>query len=93
MKELSLDTINSVSPYKVEYDNANKLFKFVSDYHVGFSVAFDENDLLRSGDSYQFALKNYGGKKSPRDNKVRTTVLAIVGVLTPIRDKIAISCM
>lgn len=78
MKELSLDTINSVSPYKVEYDNANKLFKFVSDYHVGFSVAFDENDLLRSGDSYQFALTNYGGKKSPRDNKVRTTVLAIV---------------
>lgn len=78
MKELSLDTINSVSPYMVEYDNANKLFKFVSDYHVGFSVAFDENDLLRSGESYQFALTNYGGKKSPRDNKVRTTVLAIV---------------
>ena len=78
MRELSLDIINSVSPYRVEYDNATKLYRFVSDYHVGFSVAFEENDLLQSGESYQFALTNYEGKKSPRDNKVRTTVLAIV---------------
>ena len=80
MRELSLDIINSVSPYRVEYDNATKLYRFVSDYHVGFSVAFEENDLLQSGESYQFALTNYEGKKSPRDNKVRTTVLAIVEV-------------
>lgn len=78
MNELSLDNINSISPYRVDYDDTTKLFKFVSDYHVGFSVAFDENDLLQSGESYQFALTNYEGKKSPRDNKVRATVLAIV---------------
>lgn len=53
MRELSLDIINSVSPYRVEYDNATKLYRFVSDYHVGFSVAFEENDLLQSGESYQ----------------------------------------
>ena len=78
MNQLSLDNINSTSPYRVCYDDTTKLFKFVSDYHVGFSVAFDENDLLQSGESYQFALTNYEGKKSPRDNKVRATVLAIV---------------
>ena len=55
MNELSLDNINSISPYRVDYDDTTKLFKFVSDYHVGFSVAFDENDLLQSGESYHYA--------------------------------------
>ena len=78
MVELSLDKINAVAPYQVQLDNTTGLYKFVSDYQVGFSVAFEENDLLQSGESYQFALTNYEGKKSPRDNKVRTTVLAII---------------
>lgn len=78
MVELSLDKINAVAPYQVQLDNTTGLYKFASDYQVGFSVAFEENDLLQSGESYQFALTNYEGKKSPRDNKVRTTVLAII---------------
>ena len=79
MVELSLDRINAVAPYQVQLDSRTGLYKFVSDYQVGFSVAFEENDLLQSGESYQFALTNYEGKKSPRDNKVRTTILAIIG--------------
>ena len=34
--------------------------------------------MLENGESYQFALTNYEGAKSPRDSKVRETVLAIV---------------
>ncbi|WP_278670601.1 DUF6169 family protein [Leyella stercorea] len=79
MVELSLDRINAVAPYQVQLDSRTGLYKFVSDYQVGFSVAFEENDLLQSGESYQFALTNYEGKKSPRDNKVRITILAIIG--------------
>ena len=56
---LSLDKINAVAPYQVQLDNTTGLYKFVSDYQVGFSVAFEENDLLQSGESYQFALTNY----------------------------------
>lgn len=78
MIQLSLSNINEHSPYLVEFDKATGLYKFVSEYGVSFSVAFEENDLLLSGLSYQFALTNYEGKKSPRDSKVRTTVLAIV---------------
>lgn len=78
MIQLSLPNINEHSPYLVEFDKATGLYKFVSEYGVSFSVAFEENDLLQSGLSYQFALTNYEGKKSPRDSKVRTTVLAIV---------------
>ena len=33
--------------------------------------------MLENGESYQFALTNYEGAKSPRDSKVRETVLAI----------------
>lgn len=79
MVELSLARINAVAPYQVQLDSRTGLYKFVSDYQVWFSVAFEENDLLQSGESYQFALTNYEGKKSPRDNKVRITILAIIG--------------
>ena len=78
MIQLSLPNINEHSPYLVEFDKATGLYKFVSEYGVSFSVAFEENDLLQSGLSYQFALTNYEGKKSPRDSKVRTTALAII---------------
>lgn len=78
MKELDINQINESSPYHVILDDAVHLYKFVSDYGVSFSVAFEKNDLLYSGESYQFALTNYEGAKSPRDSKVRETVLAIV---------------
>lgn len=78
MKELDLDKIKISSPYLVTWDRATNLYKFVSDYDVSFSVGFEKNDLLESGESYQFALTNYEGKKSPRDPKVRDTILAIV---------------
>lgn len=78
MNALNIDKINVSSPYKVVWDEATHLYKFVSDYGVSFSVAFEENDLLYCGESYQFALTNYEGAKSPRDSKVRNTVLAIV---------------
>ena len=67
MKNLSLEKINSVSPYRVEFDSTTGLYKFVSDFGVNFGIAFEVNDLLLSGESYQFGLTNYEGKQSPRD--------------------------
>lgn len=73
MEELELNRINANSPYIVELDFSTGLFKFVSDFGVSFSVAFGKDELLQSGESYQFALTNYEGTKSPRDSKVRET--------------------
>ena len=78
MTELSLQQINSKSPYQVFSGDSVGLFKFASDSNVVFGVAFEKDDLLQTCDSYQFAITNYEGKKSPRDSKVRETVLAIV---------------
>ena len=55
MKELALDRINANSPHLVELDVSTGLFKFVSDFGVSFSVAFEEDELLQSGESYQVA--------------------------------------
>ena len=59
MEELELNRINANSPYIVELDFSTGLFKFVSDFGVSFSVAFEKDELLQSGESYQFALTNY----------------------------------
>ena len=78
MVELDVNNINAKTPYKVTFDATTRLYKFVSAFDVSFSVAFENNELLESGESYQFALTNYEGKKSPRDLKVRETILAII---------------
>ena len=81
MEELELDRINANSPYIVELDFSTGLFKFVSDFGVSFSVAFEKDELLQSRESYQFALTNYEGTKSPRDSKVRETVIRQIQIV------------
>ena len=54
------------------------MLKFVSEFGISFSVSFENDDLLQSGDSYQFVLTNTDGVKSPRDIKVRETVMCII---------------
>ena len=78
MIELSLHQINSKSPYQVFDGGSAGLFKFTSDSNVVFGVAFEKDDLLQTCESYQFAITNYEGRKSPRDPKVREAVLTIV---------------
>lgn len=78
MEKLDVNRINAKAPYLVTFDSKTNLYKFASTYNVSLSVGFEENDLLEKGDSYQFVLTNYEGKKSPRDLKVRDTVMAII---------------
>jgi len=78
MVALDLNKINSCSPYLVEKDSLTGLLKFVSEFRISFSVSFENDDLLQSGESYQFVLTNTNGVKSPRDAKVRETVMCIV---------------
>ena len=78
MTELSLQQINIKAPYQVVCGGSIGMFKFVSDSNVVFGVAFEKDDLLQTCVSYQFAVTNYEGKRSPRDSKVRETIVAIV---------------
>lgn len=78
IESLSLDVINTSSPYTVRTVNGNEALSFLTDYGVEIFVTFERDELLKSGVVYQFGISNPKGEKSPRDTKVRETILAIV---------------
>ncbi|MDO5526732.1 MAG: DUF6169 family protein [Prevotella sp.] len=53
-------------------------FDFVTGHGVRISVDFEEDFLIQSDISYQLIIGNSNQKKSPRDNKLQKTVLAII---------------
>ena len=77
MNPLSLSSINSNSPYEVK-QRGDETFSFITDSSTEIFVSFEEDDILQSGLSYQFGISNPKGSKSPRDLKVRDTILSIV---------------
>lgn len=78
VERLSIETINANSPYKVGVASANDTLSFITDYDAEIFVTFEKDDLLHNGLVYQFGISNPKGVKSPRDPKVRETILAIV---------------
>ena len=77
MKTLSLTSINSNSPYEVR-KRSDETYSFITDSSIEIFVSFEQDDILQSGLSYQFGISNPKGSKSPRDSKVRDTILSIV---------------
>lgn len=78
VKTLSLDTINANSPYEVKLADAVDTLCFITDYDAEIFVTFERDELLHEGLVYQFGISNPKRVKSPRDPKVRETILAIV---------------
>ena len=81
MKQLlSLKRINENSSYPVETTGEDGFYQFFTDRGVHYSVGFMEDDILLSQNSYQLIIANINNHKSPRDHKVRDTIIAIVDV-------------
>lgn len=78
INSLSLASINKVSPYKVKQVVDDGTFSFVTDNNVEIFVGFEQDDILRVGTIYQLSISNPKGIRSPRDLKVRETILLIV---------------
>ena len=79
MKQLlSLKRINENSSYPVETTGEDGFYQFFTDRGVHYSVGFMEDDILLSQNSYQLIIANINNHKSPRDHKVRDTIIAIV---------------
>lgn len=78
MEKLSLDAINAKSEYYVKKEDDEGTYSFMTDNMTVFFISFEKDDILRSGIVYQFGISNPQGKKSPRDHKVRITILAII---------------
>ena len=78
MEKLSLDAINAKSEYYVKKEDDEGTYSFTTDNMTEFFISFEKDDILRSGIVYQFGISNPQEKKSPRDHKVRITILAII---------------
>ena len=78
MVDFNLDRINSHSPYVVTASEGSMSFQFVTDFGVTYNVSFLEDELMLSDESYQFIIANTNNKKSPRDSKMKQTIMAIV---------------
>lgn len=78
MKPLSLVRINATSSYQVELTGEEGFYQFFTDGGVHYSVGFMGDDVLLSKQSYQLIIANINNHKSPRDRKVRDTIISIV---------------
>lgn len=75
---ISVDEINAHAPYHVDIDAKSGALGFVTDSGVDIVVDFMEDDLILSDVSYQLVISNANNRKSPRDKKLKYTILAIV---------------
>jgi len=76
MVKLNLERINEFAPYKVEFESGQYLFE--TDNNILYSISFDEDSMPQGLKAYWFNLTNHSQKASPRDSKIRTTVILII---------------
>uniref|UniRef100_A0AB33JGU8 Uncharacterized protein n=1 Tax=Prevotella sp. GTC17260 TaxID=3236796 RepID=A0AB33JGU8_9BACT len=77
MTLLSETRINAVAPYRVKVLKDGGAF-FATDNGLHYIVSFDADDVSLSVLCYQLVIVNVDNKPSPRDHKLRDTIIAIV---------------
>lgn len=76
---LNIEAIQEKAPYKVTKIADQMHVAFFTDYGVQYIAGFDKDDTtMPITETYQFSIINFNNKKSPRDPKVRETIIAIV---------------
>ncbi len=79
MVKLDWEHINSLSPYTLmSYENRPLTCWFTTDYGVNYAVEFKADDLLSYSEIYQFVIVNINHRKSPRDSKLRQTIINLI---------------
>lgn len=78
MVSISAERINKTAPYHVtERDDPGYVY-FTTDFGVKYRVGYELADVMSSVETYEFVIINANYKKSPRDLKLRGTIMAIV---------------
>lgn len=78
MVSISAERINKVAPYHVEEKNDPGYVYFTTDHGVKYRVGYEQTNILVSVKTYEFVILNVNHVKSPRDPKLRDTIMAIV---------------
>lgn len=77
MISLPLEQINHAAPYKIRVLQDGSVF-FTTDNGLHYIVSFDSDDVSLSHLCYQLVIVNVDNLPSPRDIKLRNTIVAIV---------------
>lgn len=79
MVKIDLERVNAEAPYKLEsVPYASLFYSLKTDYEVDYALGFMPNELLPGVDAYEFIISNTNNRKSPRDLKLRQTILALL---------------
>lgn len=78
MKALNLHDINAVAPYEVYWHEHSHTCRFKTDYGAVLAIDFDVDDMIETAESYIFSIINVNNVPSPRDLKMRDTVMLIL---------------
>lgn len=78
MNALLIENINKTAPYEVTLSKDGIAYDFFTHYGVHYSITFLYEDTLLEEETYQFIIANINNKKSPNNNRVKDTILAIV---------------
>ena len=78
MKSLHLDIVNTLSPYEVWWHEESRTYRFRTDSGVVLAIGFDEDDLIENAESYVFSIINVNNVPSPRDSRMRDTVMLLI---------------
>ena len=77
MNSLSLELINSKSPYRV-VQSAEGDFWFVTIHGINYNIAFNEEFEIGGCMAYQFGIFNHEHQHAPHDPQIKDTIIAII---------------
>lgn len=78
MVKLDLQRINTGAPYEIMPTAREGYYRFTTDFGVDYIIGFSKDELLGYREAYQFAIINVNHQKSPRDLKLRETVIQFI---------------
>ena len=79
MVTIDLKHVNESAPYALRLAPYAQLsYILTTDYGVNYTLSFMPSDLMPEIEAYEFAISNTNHRKSPRDPKLRQSILTLV---------------
>lgn len=79
MVKINIKRVNASAPYTLkEAPYADLSYSLTTDYGVNYTLGFMPSDLMPNIEAYEFAISNTNHRKSPRDPKLRQTILTLI---------------
>lgn len=75
---IDLVRVNRISPYSFVASKRPLFYEFITDTGIDYTVGFTPNGILPDVQSYEFVIVNRSQRKSPRDVKLRQSIIALI---------------